>query len=249
MKLNQICLLLTAIVMTNVGLKADDAPKEPPKENKEAPQDPNIIKGWGRWQDPDRDCRTRLDAGKLLVWIPGTAHDLSVEQNKMNAPMILQEAPSDFDIEVKVSGTFMPGEADVDGRTPYQGAGLVVALDNRNYIRLERAVYVGGDRQSHHYVNLEVRLNGQVQRIGQSTDFPVPENVPVGLRLKKRGNQVQAQVNVTGENWEQVGIKTFTDGAKFQAGIAAVNATKAPLTTQFENIKLTPVERANVQVR
>ena len=248
MKLSQICLLLGTMVLTNVSLKADDAPKEPPKENKEAPQDPNVIKGWGRWQDPDRDCRNRIENGKLQVWIPGTAHDLSVEQDKMNAPMVLQETQGDFDIEVKVRGTFTPGEAAVAGRTPYQGAGLVMAVDNRNYIRLERAVYVAGGQPTH-YINFEVRLNGQVQRIGQSTDFPVPENVPVGLRLKKRGNQVQAQVNVTGENWEQVGIKTFTEGAKIQAGVAAVNATKAPLTTQFENIKLTTVERSQVRPR
>ncbi len=249
MKSSFFCSLLGAILMTNAGLKADDAPKEPAKDTaKEAPQDPNLIKGWGRWQDPDRDCRTRIDAGKLLVWIPGTAHDLSVEQNQMNAPMILQETQGDFDIEVKISGTFTPGEAAVQGRTPYQGAGLVVALDNNNYLRLERAVYVGGG-QGHHYVNFEVRLNGQISRIGQSTDFPVPENVPVILRLKKRGNQVQGQVNITGENWEQVGIKTFTDGAKFQAGVAAVNATTAPLTVQFENIKVTPVERSTVRPR
>ena len=252
MKLNLFCVLLGAIVMTNAmtnsALKADDAPKEPTKETpKDANPDPNMINGWGRWQDPDRDCRKKVEGGNLQVWIPGTAHDLSVEQNKMNAPMILQEAPGDFDIEVKISGTFMPGEATVQGRTPYQGAGLVMALDNRNYLRLERAVYVGNDQQNHHYINFEVRLNGQVSRIGQSTDFPVPENVPVMLRLKKRGNQVQGQVNVTGQNWEQVGIKTFTDGDKFQTGVAAVNATNAPLTVQFENIKVTSVQAANVR--
>lgn len=260
MKSTFFCLLLGTIVLNNVGLMAEEAPregKEPPRETpKEAPRtapeaqtDPNQIRGWGRWQDPDRDCRAKVEAGKLLVWVPGTAHDLSVEQNKMNAPMVLQEAQGDFDIEVKLSGTFTPGEANVQGRTPYQGAGLVMALDNRNYIRLERAVYVGNDRQGHHYVNFEVRLNGQVSRIGQATDFPVPENVPVALRLKKRGTQVQGQVNITGDNWEQVGIKAFTDGAKFQAGVAAVNATNLPLTVQFENIKVTPVERSSVRPR
>lgn len=244
--------LFGAIAFTNSALMAQ-GDKETTKESaptaSTTPQDPNLIRGWGRWQDPDRDCRTKIENGKLLVWVPGTAHDLSVEQNKMNAPMVLQDAQGDFDVEVKLSGTFTPGEATVQGRTPYQGAGLVMAADNRNYIRLERAVYVGNDRQGHHYVNFEVRLNGQISRIGQSTDFPVPENVPVTLRLRRRGNQVQGQVNVNGQNWEQVGLKTFSTEAKMMAGLAAVNATNAPLTVQFENIKVTPVERSTVVPR
>jgi regulation of enolase protein 1 (concanavalin A-like superfamily) len=250
-----ILLIPVAALLVSACLRADDAPKETAKEAakeapkqaaKEAAPDPNLIKDWGRWQDPDRDCRTKIEAGKLLVWVPGTAHDLSVEQNKMNAPMLLQDATGDFDIETKVSGTFEPGEATVAGRTPYQGAGLVMALDNRNYIRLERAVYTNNNRQNHHYVNFEVRLNGQVVRLGQAPDFPIPENAPVALRLRRRGNQVQGQVNVNGNNWETLGIKPFVNGTRFQAGVAVINATNAPLTAQFENLKVTPVEASRV---
>jgi regulation of enolase protein 1 (concanavalin A-like superfamily) len=253
-----ILLVPVAALLVSACLHADDAPKEATKEAtkeaakeapkqaaKEAAQDPNLIKGWGRWQDPDGDCRTKIDGGKLQVWVPGTAHDLSVEQNKMNAPMILQDTTGDFDIETKVSGTFEPGEPTVAGRKPYQGAGLVMALDNQNYVRLERAVFTNNNRQNHHYVSFEVRLNGQVVRLGQTTDFPIRENAPVSLRLRRRGNQVQGQVKVT-DNWETLGVKPFVNGTGFQAGIAAINASNAPLTAQFENLKVTPVEASRV---
>ena len=241
--------LLVLGLMLAACIHADDAPQQPAnapvKETpKEGAQDANVIKGWGRWQDPDGDCKVRSENGRLQVWVPGTAHDLSVEQDKMNAPMILQDATGDFDVEVKVSGTFTPGEATVAGRTPYQGAGLVMALDDRNYIRLERAVYTTNGR-NHHYVNFEVRLNGQVVRLGEARDFPIPQNAPVALRLRRRGNQVQGQARV-GDNWETLGIKPFVNGTKFQAGIAAINATNAPLTAQFENLKITLVEASRV---
>lgn len=217
-----------------------DAPKETPKEN----ADPKMITGWGRWQDPDRDCKYKLETGRLLVWVPGTAHDLSAENNKMNAPMVLQDAKGDFDVTVRVSGTFTPGAANVAGRTPYQGSGLVLAQDNRNYLRLERAVFTNAGGQNYHYVNFEVRLNGQVQRLGEAADHAVPENIPVYLRIERRGAQVRGSVSEDGTNWQNLGIKNFVGTPQLLAGVATVNATNSPMTIQFESLKLTSVGAA-----
>ena len=222
--------LLTALPGTAV--RADDAPPAP------APKDPNLIPGWGRWVDADHDCKYRLDATKLLVSVPGSAHDLSVEQGKMNAPMILQDAQGDFDFQVLVSGKFAPGEAAVQGRTPYQGAGLVLAQDNKNYVRLERAVYTRADRKNFHYVNFEVRLNGQVVRLGEGADYPFEDKMPAYLRLERRGAQVRGSVSEDGENWHNLGVKNFVATVKLMAGVAAINASNAPFAPQFEEFKL-----------
>jgi regulation of enolase protein 1 (concanavalin A-like superfamily) len=231
-----ILLLLPALLIASPVLRAADEPAPPAQE---APKDPNLIPGWGKWTDADRDCKYRLDAGKLSIWVPGTAHDLSVEQNKMNAPMVLQDVQGDFSIQVQVSGTFAPGAANVAGRTPYQGAGLVLAADNRNYLRMERAVYKRGDGQNFHYVNFEVRLNGQVVRLGQVADFQIEDRIPMFLRLDRRGTQVQGYASEDGENWQSVGTKTFVATPKLIAGVAAVNASTTPFTPQYSSLKLT----------
>ncbi len=231
---------LGALFLGAPQLRAADPPAEPPPT---APAKPGVIPGWGRWLDPSKDCKWRLDGGKLAIAVPGTAHDLSVEQGLMNAPMVMQEANGDFTVQVKVSGDFAPGKPLVQGRAAYQGAGFAVAQDNNNYIRLERAVYNRADGQGFHYVNFEVRLNGQVVRLGQSSDYPVPAEVPVYLKLERSGAQMRGSVSGDGQNWKAIGIKAFTAAPKLYVAVSAVNASDAPFAPQFESLKLATAQK------
>src|SRR5258707_763187 len=69
------------------------------------------IKGWGDVIDPDKDCQVRLDDGKVIVKVPGSAHDFAGELQRWNAPRVLSEVKGDFILDVQVSGEFKPVEA------------------------------------------------------------------------------------------------------------------------------------------
>ncbi|MBV9467956.1 MAG: DUF1349 domain-containing protein [Abitibacteriaceae bacterium] len=204
------------------------------------------IPGWGRFLDPDQDCSYDLDNGQLTVHVPGTAHDLSAEQNQMNAPRVLQIVSGDFTAQVKVSGVFQPRTAVVPGRLPYQGAGLVLGQDIKNYVRLERATFVQPNTgRSFHYANFEVRVNGQLLRMGQAHDYPLVEDQDTYLRLERRGNQIFGAVSQDGQNWHDLGTKTFPTGPKLFAGIDAVNACNTPFNPQFSELKVQADAQSN----
>jgi hypothetical protein len=86
------------------------------------PVDVPFISGWGVTADQDSDCQFRVDSGVLKINVPGSerAHDLSAENNMMNAPRVTQKVHGDFTVQVRVDGTFEPGEESTQpGRTGY----------------------------------------------------------------------------------------------------------------------------------
>ena len=201
-----------------------------------------IINGWGRQVDPDEDCTFTVDNGSLLIGVPGTPHDLSAELNRMNAPRVLQEVTGDFAIEVRVSGEFSPGEANIAGRTSYNGAGLLVMQDERTYIRLERAVLVR-DGATQHYVNFEVRVNGQNVRFGTPADYKVDDSGDCYLRLERKGEQVAGAVRQGDDNWHLLAPKEVRLHPQLSIGVAAVNASSKPFTPSVVELRVSqPVE-------
>ena len=48
------------------------------------------------------------------------------------------------------------------------------------------------------YANFEIRIAGEVQRVGLSGDHPLPEAGPVFLRLERRGSKFLAGVRRMG---------------------------------------------------
>jgi regulation of enolase protein 1 (concanavalin A-like superfamily) len=206
-----------------------------------APAAPNndLIPGWGHFLNADGDCSYQLDDEQLTINVPGTAHDLSAEQGLMNAPIVIQEMLGDFTVQVKISGDFEPGDAVVAGRSPYQGAGLMLGQDVRNYIRLERGTYVKTETgQSFPYANFEVRLNGQLVRIGQANDYPLEAGQDTILKIERHGDTVSGAVSTDGEDWHALGDKPFRMARKLFVGVTAVNASTAPFSPQFADLKV-----------
>ncbi len=114
--------LLTALLPVVIAVTAVGADREP-----------FTIQGWGSIVDPDGDCSVVIENDSIELHVPAGAHDLSAELNKMNAPRILQDVRGDFVAEIKIDGEFVTGEATISGRTAYNGAGLLLWLDDRNY--------------------------------------------------------------------------------------------------------------------
>src|SRR5205085_10664156 len=104
------------------------------------------IPGFGVASDPDGDCAISFKDGKVLLTLPGKAHDFAADLKRWNAPRVLAPTPvgGDFIAELKVGGELKPGETStIQGRRPYHGAGLLLLQDRNNYLSLHRgAVYL-----------------------------------------------------------------------------------------------------------
>lgn len=201
-------------------------------------QEPNsgapAIPGWGTPINPAGDCKFEAKDGKLVIFVPGTAkaHDLGAEASNMTAPRVLQPVSGDFVLTVKIDGEFAPSEESTQqGRTGYNGAGLVVFADENNYVRLERATLHSGDA-AHPYTNFEIRVNGQNERFGTTGDLPTQDGKPTWLRLERKGQEMRGAMSHDGKEWAHGTPKELKSEAwkktELQAGVAAISTSKQP---------------------
>ena len=196
------------------------------------------INGWGKLIDSDGDCAFIVSADGITIQVPDSTHDLSVELRLMNAPRVLQRVEGDFSIEVEVGGSFAPRDATIDTRAAYNGAGILLWQDEKNYIRLERAALRRGE-QARHYVNFESRINGRNVRFGQPTDFEADATKTCYLRLQRKGQRFLGAVRQTDDDdWIELTPKNTTFAGPLEVGVAAINASNMPFSPSFHGIKL-----------
>ncbi|MEO8497506.1 MAG: DUF1349 domain-containing protein, partial [Planctomycetota bacterium] len=164
-------------------------------------------------------------------------HGLSIELGRMNAPRVLRKAKGDFVLEVKVEGEFAPGEQTIPERTPYNGAGLLVFGDERNYVRLERAILTRNG-QNQHYTNFQVWKNGVLLRFGQTDDHPLDSSSATWLRLERRGDEILGSVRQENESWVELPAKKATFSNKTMVGVASMNASSKEFSPRFSELRL-----------
>jgi regulation of enolase protein 1 (concanavalin A-like superfamily) len=204
---------------------------------KPIPEEKNPAAAWGTPVDPDKDCAFRHDKGSLTIVVPGRDHDLGVERDKMNAPRVLRPVAGDFRVMVRIAGSFQPENADTPERAAFQGAGLLMMKDNKNYLRLERATFTR-DGKKYVYASWELRQDGQVERFAQATDLPLDVTKDTHLKLQRRGSQVEAHVSQDGTSWQEMQAKTVEWPAELQVGVAAVNTATESFAPRFSEYKL-----------
>ncbi len=137
-----------------IGQAPLEATPEHDRQGREVPEKPGMSKpakpekrigrlaDWSDVIDPDGDCDVVLDreTNRATIVVPATAHLLSAELGRMNAPRILGDIQGDFEIRVKVTGTSHPGgRATTSQYAPYHGAGILLWQDPESYVRLEIA--------------------------------------------------------------------------------------------------------------
>jgi regulation of enolase protein 1 (concanavalin A-like superfamily) len=191
------------------------------------------LKGWGEVIDPDRDCQIDLDKGKVTMKVPGKAHDFAAELQRWNAPRILSEAGGDFILEVKVSGEFKPSETStIEGRRPYNGAGLLIIKDDKTYISLHRAaVYL--ENNVRHYLNFELRKDAELAVSRYEVDL---DNEDTYLRLERRGDKVYALGSHDHVHWKLYDDPIEIDFPRVvQVGVEAVSSSDQPFRCAFED--------------
>jgi regulation of enolase protein 1 (concanavalin A-like superfamily) len=232
---------------------AQDTPKAPDEKVAEAksekpPEKPGLrkmkIENWGVALDLAGDCEFKAEDGKLSITVPGSAkpHDMSTELLSSTAPRVLQPASGDFVMVVKVEGEFAPGgESTQRGRTGYTGAGLVVFADAENYVRLERATLQSSGEEESPYTNFEIRVDGDLERIGNTGDIPTEAGKPTWLRLERKGNLLLGSMSQDGVNWKEGVPKELRSKAwkkEVLAGVAAISTSKSVFKPNYSHFSL-----------
>jgi regulation of enolase protein 1 (concanavalin A-like superfamily) len=195
------------------------------------------TKHWGEVLDPDSDCKFVLEKGRLAIGVPGTDHSLGFERGQMNAPRVLRAVEGDFIAQVKVSCEFPSGATSLlPTRRPFHGAGFLLWLDEKNYIRLERAemVYEGNNLS---YASFESRMNGEFVRKGNASEMPLTAGATY-LRLERRGGMVYAATSVDGIQWLSMEPIEVELPKLVSLGVAAGHNTSSPFEAVFEDFKV-----------
>jgi RNA polymerase sigma factor (sigma-70 family) len=199
------------------------------------------IPGWGNVINPDGDCTLALSGEKLTMSVPGTEHILTPEAHVTNAPRVMQEVTGPFDMQVKVTSHFTRGaKTSIAGRNPYQGAGLLVWMNDANNLKLTPA-QSARDGKGVRFFNLEFRHDGHrggmplpkeaISILGGSTFY---------LRLQIHKDQTTASVSADGVKWFSTSLPGDERLAKMQVGLIAENTTTSPLAVDFEEFALKP---------
>jgi hypothetical protein len=198
--------------------------------------------GWGTLIDPDNDCTAKEEAGKLTITVPGGTHDLNIKVGGMKAPRVLREVDGDFIAQVQVSGEFEPGDqAASSDTTSFNGAGLLLWQDEKNYLRLERnAWWSKDDKATACYAPLiEYYLGGEYQGTRPKVDSAeFFKGRSTWLRLERHGDKVTAFYSHDGQDWTMAKEIMVEFPKRIQAGVAAVNTSKDPFTVEFEEFRV-----------
>jgi regulation of enolase protein 1 (concanavalin A-like superfamily) len=191
---------------------------------------------WGEVVDPDGDCELKMASGDLAVAVPGTLHDLNVDIDKNNGPRVVQEVDGDFAAQVKVTGSFQPGPVRTGPKSvPYNGGGLLVWLDEGNYIRLERAAMYRNNRVVG-FLAFESREQGRRAQVHNKGGLNPREDH--WLRLDRHGSVLSGSWSRNGQDWEKLEPMEVDWPSRVKVGVDAINSCGDPMTVRFQNYSL-----------
>jgi regulation of enolase protein 1 (concanavalin A-like superfamily) len=196
---------------------------------------PKIINGFGEFIDLDQDCRITEDDAHVALTIPGKMHDLRPDQKIMNAPRVVQELTGDFVIQVKLPGALkLDGTALAPNPSALAGAGLIIVLDDKNCVYVERVVNSKANKiiSSARCVCYK---DGQLAK----TETLESKNQDTWLRLERRDKTLTASTSQELGQWTHFKPLTVDLPKKVKVGIFAKNSSSKPFSADFEGLKIT----------
>jgi regulation of enolase protein 1 (concanavalin A-like superfamily) len=184
-------------------------------------------KGWA-WIDPDEKRNPtphNVDGGVLRVKVPPGK---DMYGNSRTAPRYLKPITGDFQIETRVR---------INPTENYQGAGLLLYVDDENFLRFERAFGgVGGGGSG---LRLDAQKGDQFEAITSTADIQT-DLEEVDLKLIRVGDTYTAYWRADdGAEWREAGSHTADYPDTIRAGLIACN-TAREYTVEFVYIKLLP---------
>jgi regulation of enolase protein 1 (concanavalin A-like superfamily) len=185
-----------------------------------------------QWIDPaEKDAPTpkNVRKGVLQVRIP-TAKDM--RPGNMNAPRYIKPISGDFQIETHVR--FSPKEN-------YQGAGLLIYVDDNRYIRFEKAYGgVGGGAEG---LRIDVREGNEYTPLLTPDDAPT-ELGEIEMKIVRKGGLFTAYWRENDEaSWREAGQIETNYPQTVMAGLIASN-TAREIMAEFDFIRLLPENSA-----
>lgn len=196
--------------------------------------------GWGTAVNPDGDCTFKTGTARLIISVPGGNHDLDPRpEYKVNCPRVLQEVEGDFTVEVRVAGTITPDkEMEPPGKTlAFRAGALVVWLDDKNFLRLDRAGMVK-DGKPLAFAYFHDYKDGKLVR---EQGPPLKDEVML-LRIERKGNRFIASAE-QGTVVKKMPTVNWKTPAKVQVGVGAVNVSRQDLHAVFEDLKITAAKK------
>jgi regulation of enolase protein 1 (concanavalin A-like superfamily) len=143
---------------------------------------------------------------------------------------VLRDIEGDFIAQVKVSGNVEHSGRGLSERyVPYHGAGSLLLVDGRTYVRLERAAIAQPDGGGAHYANFELRKEGS-RMSNDSREIP---NRDFYLRWERRGGQVIGSVSQDGRQWLPLEPIAVELPKRVKLGVVAVNTSSDPFKAEF----------------
>ena len=184
-----------------------------------------------QWIDPDeKKAPTPHDThAKVLRVRAPSGKDM--RPGNTSAPRFMKAIVGDFQIETGVR--FSPKEN-------YQGAGLLIYADDRNFVRLERAY--GGNGGGGEGIRMAAVRKGELEIVTNADQIPT-EAADVQLRLVRSGGTVTAfwRVDENAE-WKEVGDAAMEIPEALRAGVLVCN-TAREVVAEFGYIKLLPLNQ------
>lgn len=193
------------------------------------------IKGWGTVIDPDRDCKVTEDEGKVTISVPITYHDLTYTDDgaKLNAPRILQDVKGDFSVQLKVRTFPLPqANTSSSGKHSFVSSGLLMWIDDKNFLRLDRAAVGGGTAP---FIWAERFQDG---RSAAQKLTPLSEDRDTWLRIAYKDGKLTLSSSEDGKQWNDVLTEELKLSEKMQVGVLAINTTTQVFAPTLEEFKV-----------
>ena len=153
--------------------------------------------------EPVKDCKVEKDASSLTIEVPAGVRVLSPQLDYHNAPMMLADVEGDFIAQVRVTGNMIPGTTppkSKKGNLPgtFQGAGLLLFLDSKNYVRVERSVAADKGKPA-----LKSQALIEIIKGGKeiASFYPTIPDGPLYVRIQRIGGAVTCLFGPNGRQW------------------------------------------------
>jgi S1-C subfamily serine protease len=215
------------------------------------PSRPKSLQSWSCEVNVMEGVAMRHQAGATAIDLPGGTPLVNAPQYRLfTAPGALVQVKGDFVASAQVTNSFDPGSEavtlpnDRKAKMTFQGAGLLLWQDEKNFVRLEKCKGSSGDVTLMHRILVEVYKGGKEAVISY---LDVPE-VPVRLLLIRKGGSIQFLFGLPPKSavvFRELAVD-FQD--EVLVGISATNLSKRPFQARIEEFHLSTPSGKEVEV-
>jgi regulation of enolase protein 1 (concanavalin A-like superfamily) len=190
---------------------------------------------WGEFEDPAGGCGVREDPDRFTMILPPGKRELSPGQDSnFDAPRLLRDIDGDFSAVVKVQSFELKGNAAADSPgSPLQAAGLVVWVNNQNYLRflITRTPKDAGPSLKQQAYLFEG--NFKQEKMGE---LAADQRY---LNLKREGRIFKVRWGMDGKKWSDfVSFEEVEFPRQLKVGLLAVNVSNDGFAPEFMEFRI-----------